>query len=90
MDATVTYFQKKSNISPFSGRAFLMIAVQVGACLICIILLGRRFAKYMSRPLEELTEEIQSMDETNIQVTVHSNREDEKIMKLRLPGKNLK
>ena len=43
MDATVTYFQKKSNISPFSGRAFLMIAVQVGACLICIILLGRRF-----------------------------------------------
>lgn len=77
MDATVTYFQKKSNLSPFSGRAFLMIAVQVGACLICIILLGRRFAKYMSRPLEELTEEIQSMDETNIQVTVHSNREDE-------------
>ena len=77
MDATVTYFQKKSNISPFSGRAFLMIAVQVGACLICIILLGRRFAKYMSRPLEELTEEIQSMDEMNIQATVHSNREDE-------------
>lgn len=77
MDATVTYFQKKSNISPFSGRAFLMIAVQVGACLICIILLGRRFAKYLSRPLEELTEEIQSMDEMNIQATVHSNREDE-------------
>lgn len=77
MDATVTYFQKKSNISPFSGRAFLMIAVQVSACLICIILLGRRFAKYLSRPLEELTEEIQSMDEMNIQATVHSNREDE-------------
>ncbi len=62
MDATVTYFQKKSNLSPFSRRAFLMIAVQVGACLVCIILLGRRFAKYLSRPLEELTEEIQSMD----------------------------
>ena len=77
MDATVIYFQKKSNISPFSGRAFLMIAVQVSACLICIILLGRRFAKYLSRPLEELTEEIQSMDEMNIQATVHSNREDE-------------
>lgn len=77
MDATVTYFQKKSNISPFSGRAFLMIAVQVSACLICIILLERRFAKYLSRPLEELTEEIQSMDEMNIQATVHSNREDE-------------
>ncbi len=77
MDATVIYFQKKSNISPFSGKAFLMIAVQVGACLICIILLGRRFAKYLSRPLEELTEEIQSMDEMNIQATVHSNREDE-------------
>ena len=76
MDATVTYFQKKSNLSPFSRRAFLMIAVQVGACLVCIILLGRRFAKYLSRPLEELTEEIQSMDETNIQATVHSNRED--------------
>ena len=54
-----------------------MIAVQVSACLICIILLGRRFAKYLSRPLEELTEEIQSMDEMNIQATVHSNREDE-------------
>ena len=77
MDATVTYFQKKSNLSPFSGRAFLMIAVQVSVCLICIILLGRRFAKYLSRPLEELTEEIQSMDEMNIQATVHSNREDE-------------
>lgn len=32
MDATVTYFQKKSNLSPFSGRAFLMIA-DAGKCL---------------------------------------------------------
>ena len=41
------------------------------------LLIFRRFAKYLSRPLEELTEEIQSMDEMNIQATVHSNREDE-------------
>ena len=38
---------------------------------------GKKIAKYLSRPLEELTEEIQSMDEMNIQATVHSNREDE-------------
>lgn len=68
---------KRIQHKSISGRAFLMIAVQVSACLICIILLGRRFAKYLSRPLEELTEEIQSMDEMNIQATVHSNREDE-------------
>ena len=77
MDATVTYFQKKSNLSPFSGKTSLIIAIQVGACLLCIILLGRKFAKYLSRPLEELTVEIQSMDETNIQANLHSNREDE-------------
>lgn len=36
-----------------------------------------RFIRNYRMELEELTEEIQSMDEMNIQATVHSNREDE-------------
>lgn len=76
-DVTVICFQKKNSIQIISGNLFRGILLQIVICLVIILMLGRRMADYISRPLELLTNEIQKVDENKIGTEINSDRKDE-------------
>lgn len=76
-DVTVICFQKKNSIQIISGSLFWGILPQIGICLFIILMLGRRMADYISRPLELLTNEIQKVDGNKIGTKINSDRKDE-------------
>lgn len=77
LDASVIFFQDKSNIPVISTNMLIRILIQIAVCLVIILLLGQKAADYISRPLELLTKEIQEVDENKIGTEIYSERKDE-------------
>ena len=76
-DARVVFFQPRPGIQMVSWNLVVWIVALTAACLLIIILLGRRFADYISSPLELLTEEIRTVDEERMGTEIQSDRTDE-------------
>lgn len=73
----VVCFQPKRSVQVISWNMIVGILIQICICLAIILLLGRRLADYISRPLEMLTEEIQNVDENRIETKINIERKDE-------------
>lgn len=77
LGVSVVYFQPKNSIQAVTWNMLIGILVLIGVCLVVILILGRLLADYISRPLELLTEEIQTVDENRISTEFTSDRKDE-------------
>ncbi len=73
----VVYSQPRSAIQVISWKMLVGIVVQIGLCFLIIVFLGRRLADYISRPIELLTAEIQTVDEDRLTPDITSDRKDE-------------
>lgn len=77
LGVTAICFQEKNSIQVISWDVLVKVLLQFGLCLVIILLLGRKMADYISRPLEQLTNEIREVDEHKIGTEITSDREDE-------------
>lgn len=73
----VVYSQPRSAIQVISWKMLVGIVVQIGLCFLIIVFLGRKLADYISRPIELLTAEIQTVDEDRLIPDITSDRKDE-------------
>ena len=77
LNLRVVYSQPRSAIQVISWKMLIGIVVQIGLCFLIIVFLGRKLADYISRPIELLTEEIQTVDEDRLTPDITSDRKDE-------------
>lgn len=73
----VIYFTPQIAITTLSTENMLVIVLLIGLCFALILILGRFFANYLSRPLELLTKDIQAIDSENMTTDVTTERADE-------------
>lgn len=77
LNMEVIYYTPKEEVETVSMGAMVDISVRILFCVVVILLLGRVFSEYISRPLELLTREIQKVDSENMEVSIWTNRKDE-------------
>lgn len=77
LDMKVYFFTLKPGQQRMPWSVLVGLIFQIFCCLLLIVVLGRIFSNYISKPLEMLTTEIQSVDGEKIEVGITSQRKDE-------------
>ncbi len=77
----VFYFTPRDSVADslafISWNQIVAVFLQICGCIVLIMVLGRLFSNYISRPLELLTKDIQTVTEKNMETGVTSKRGDE-------------
>lgn len=71
------YYTPKNAIDSLSWTTLVNILIRIFVCVVIILLLGRFFSNYISKPIELLTKDIRSVDSDNMEVGITSDRKDE-------------
>ena len=77
LDMNVYFFTPKSGHQTMPWGVLVGLVFQIFSCLLLIVVFGRIFSNYISKPLEMLTTEIRSVDGEKMEVGITSQRKDE-------------